>query len=137
MKKIKSSYVEKIYPGIFFNESSFERVDKRDPFEIENDQEMQGFRFFDRDYIIDGDDKYEGKAYNYSNWYLFGERLSLSDVINKYGTNYKYKNLINNMISNDWEYICLTQTNNFILLEENDITMDELKQNKKLTLKKD
>ena len=45
MEKVKKSYVEKIYRGVLFSESSISEVEERDPMKIENDGNMQGFRF--------------------------------------------------------------------------------------------
>ena len=38
MEKITKTYVEKIYRGILFSESSIQEVTERDPMKIENDE---------------------------------------------------------------------------------------------------
>ena len=58
MEKVTKSYVEKSYRGLLFSEGSIKEVDERNPMKVENDGSIQGFRFFDIDYILD-----DGKTY--------------------------------------------------------------------------
>lgn len=59
MEKVKKSYVEKIYRGVLFSESSISEVEERDPMKIENDGEMQGFRFYDKEFVVDGEKSFD------------------------------------------------------------------------------
>ncbi|NMA50438.1 MAG: hypothetical protein GX951_01120 [Mollicutes bacterium] len=108
MEKLNKSYVEKIYWGIIVSEPVIEEVVERDPTKIDNDGKMQGFRFFDREEVIDGEKTYYGERTNVSNWIFFGERLSLDQVKVKYGDNSDYRTLINNMEINSIKYVCHT-----------------------------
>ena len=55
MEKVTKSYVEKIYRGILFSESSISEVEERDPMQVANDGKMEGFRFYDKEFVVDGD----------------------------------------------------------------------------------
>lgn len=126
MEKVTKSYIEKIYRGIFVSESSVSEVTQRDPMKIENDGQMQGFRFYDKELVIDGEKSYHGEVVNYSNWIYFGERLSLEQVKVRYGKDSNYKTLISNMEDNSCQYVCHTQVGSFLPMEEGDMTFDEL-----------
>lgn len=126
MEKVTKSYVEKIYRGILFSEPSVEEVTERDPMQVENDGQMQGFRFYDKEYVVDGEKSYDGETSNYSNWIYFGKRFSLDEIKAKYGTNPDYRILISNMKCNGYNYVCHTQVGSFLPMEEGDMTFDEL-----------
>lgn len=38
-----------------FSESSIKEVAERNPMQVENDGKMQGFRFYDKEYVVDGE----------------------------------------------------------------------------------
>lgn len=135
MKKIIKSYVERIYPGLFFYDNSECEVSNRNPMNVRNGQAIQGFRFFDIEYVIDGKKKYKGEKENYSNWYFLGNRLSLEEFESTYGE--KEKRLIKYMKNNNYKYVCYTQTGHFIPMEDEDMTYEEYVSNKKKVLKKD
>lgn len=126
MEKVTKSYVEKIYRGILFSEPSVEEVTERDPMQVENDGQMQGFRFYDKEYVVDGEKSYDGETSNYSNWIYFGKRFSLDEIKAKYGTNPDYRILISNMECNGYNHVCHTQVGSFLPMEEGDMTFDEL-----------
>lgn len=126
MQKVTKSYIEKIYRGIFVSEASTIEVIKRDPMQIKNDGKMQGFRFYDKEFVVDGKKSYEGEITNYSNWIYFGKRLSLNEVKRLYGNNPDYRILIRNMENNNYQYVCHTQVGSFLPMEEGDMTFDEL-----------
>ena len=90
MKKIKKSFVEKIYKGLIFNDTLVDEVQKRDPMLIKNDGKMVGFRFFDQELIVDGDNIYKGNKSNYSDIVYFGKRYTKDEILNKYKYNHKY-----------------------------------------------
>lgn len=122
MKKIKRSYVEKIYRGLLFSDSAVSEVTERDPMKIENDGLMQGFRFYDKEFVKDGKNEFAGKRTNVSRWIFYGERLTLDDVLAKYGN---YEVVIKNMKINGYKYVCHTQAGTFLPMEEGDMTFDE------------
>ena len=97
MEYIKTkSYVEKQYKAEFMSYKRIEeQVLERDPMKIENDGEMECFRFFDREFTLD-----DGRDFlldpvkdpefheiinveksNFSSWIYFGERLSYSEFL--------------------------------------------------------
>ena len=125
MEKVTKSYVEKSYRGLLFSESSITEVDERDPMKVENDGSMQGFRFFDVDYILDEQKTYDGERSNYSGWIYFGKRYSLDDIKSIYGCDSNYEILIRNMEWNNINSVCHTQAGSFLPLEEEDMTFEE------------
>lgn len=125
MKKITKTYVEKIYRGLLFSESSIKEVTERNPMQIENDGKMQGFRFYDKEYVVDGEKTYDGEKSNYSRWIYFGKRYSLDEIKAKYGNNPDYRILISNMECNGYNYVCHTQAGSFLPMEEGDMTFAE------------
>ena len=126
MKKVTKSYVEKIYRGLLFSEPSITKVEERDPMKVENDGKMQGFRFYDKEFVVDGDKSYDGEKSNFSNWIYFGKRMSLEEVKSQYGKNPNYSILISNMENNNYQYICHTQAGSFLPMEDGDMTFDEV-----------
>lgn len=126
MEKVTKSYVEKIYRGILFSESSISEVEERDPMQVANDGKMQGFRFYDKEFVVDGDKSYDGDKSNFSNWIYFGKRMSLEEVKAQYGNDSRYSILISNMENNNYQYVCHTQAGSFLPMEEGDMTFDEL-----------
>ena len=126
MKKVRKTYVKKLYPGLIFSDFKTEEVTSRDPLKIDNDGRMQGFCFFDIVCIVDKGETYSGTCVNYSNWYFFGQRLSLEEVITKYGNDPDYRVLIGNMKANDLKYVCHTQMGYFLPMETGDLTIDEV-----------
>lgn len=125
MEKVKKSYVEKIYRGAIFSEPSISEIDKRDPMKIENDGKMQGFRFFDKEFVVDGEKIFDGKKSNFSKWIYFGKRLSLDEIKAEYGNNSDYSVLIGNMEVNGYQYVCHTQAGSFLPMVEGEMTFDE------------
>ena len=128
MEKVTETYVEKIYWGILYSESLIEKVTDRDPMKIKNDGKMQGFRFYDKEYVVDGDKTYDGKESNYSNWIYFGKRYSLEEIKAKFPD---HRILIINMEGNNYQYVCHTQDGSFLPMKEVDMTFDEYVAQKK------
>lgn len=126
MEKVTKSYVEKIYRGILFSEPSIAEVEERDPMQVANDGKMQGFRFYDKEFVVDGEKSYDGDKSNYSNWIYFGKRMSLEEVKAQYGNDSNYSILISNMENNNYQCVCHTQAGSFLPMEEGDMTFDEL-----------
>lgn len=126
MEKVTKSYVEKIYRGLLFSNPSVEEVEERDPKKIKNDGSMQGFRFYDKEFIVDGEKTYDGETSNYSNWIYFGKRLSLDEIKTQYGNNPDYKILISNMENNNYQCVCHTQAGSFLPMKDGDKTYEEL-----------
>ena len=125
MEKVTKSYVEKSYRGLLFSEGSIKEVDERNPMKVENDGSIQGFRFFDIDYILDDGKTYASEKTNYSGWIYFGKRYSLDDIKSIYGCDSNHDILIHNMEWNNINYVCHTQAGSFLQLEEEDMTFEE------------
>jgi hypothetical protein len=87
-----------------------------------------GFRFYDQEYIVDGDKTYYGKEKNYSSWIMFGKRYSAAEIINMYGNDPKHQILIRNIEGNGFKYICHTQVGTFLPMKNDDITFEEYEQ---------
>lgn len=128
MEKVTKSYVEKIYMGILFSKSSVSEVTERDPMQVVNDGTMQGFRFYDKDFVLDGEKIYDGEKSNFSNWIYFGKRMSLEEVKSQFGHGpNNYRILISILENNNYKYVCHTQVGGYFLpMEEGDMTYDEL-----------
>ena len=137
MKKTIKIYVEKLYPGVIYYDSHEYEVEERNPEKIKNNGNVQGFRFFDVEYVIDSNKKYKGEKANYSNWYFYGSRLNINDLEFIFGDNTQVKKLIKFMKNNGYEYACYTQTGNFIPMETEDMTYEEYILGKKKVLRKD
>ena len=84
MEKVTKSYVEKIYRGILFSESSISEVEERDPMQVANDGKMEGFRFYDKEFVVDGDKSYDGDKSNFPNWIYYIERMSFKSNISNW-----------------------------------------------------
>lgn len=125
MEKVTKSYVEKSYRGLLFSETSVAEIEERNPMKVENDGKMQGFRFYDKEFVIDGEKTYDGETSNYSNWIYYGKRMSFDEVKKQYGNNPDYRTLIFNMEANDYNYVCHTQAGSFLPMEEGDMTFEE------------
>ncbi len=135
MEKITKTYVEKLYgkisKGSFVGESLVNEVEKRNPMEIKNDDKIQGFRYFDVEYIVDDKKVYTGNKQKYSNWIFFGKRYSLEEIKKTYGNLFEYKELINDIELIGYKYVCLTQTLSIVPMDEGDLTYDEYIKDKK------
>ena len=127
MKKIITTYVEKIYRGVICSESVIRETDNRHPLSIENDGDIQGFRFYDKERLVVNNKEYYGDTINYSPWYFFGERLSLDDIKSNSNINPIYKRLIPFMEHNKINYVCHTQVGSYLPMEDEDMTIDEYK----------
>lgn len=125
MEKVTKTYVEKLYRGFLFNECLSQVISERNPMLIENDGKMQGFRFYDEEYVVDGETTYQGRTSNYSSWIFFGRRYSYDEIMEMYGNNPNYSILIDNMQRNHFDYVCQTQVGTFLPMGEGDMTFDE------------
>lgn len=126
MQKEIKSYVEKIYSGKFSNNCVTEEVEERDPMRIINDGKIKGFRFYDKEYIIDKDICFYGKKINISGWIYFGKKISFDKIKRRYSGNKKYQDLINIMENNHYSYLCYTQSGSFIGMNEEDKLFEEV-----------
>lgn len=113
-------YVEFLYPGILFGESSIREVDNRNPYSVTIPDEAYGFRFLDKEEIAIDDEILKGKNKNVSGWYYQGRKMSIEDVKREMPN----KNiLIDNMISNRYGFIVFTKFGQAFPLEDNDTVL--------------
>ena len=134
MEKVTKHYVQRLYKGFVFNETREEEILSRDSHSFEDDERSQGFRFYDQDYIIDGEDVYKGEEYNFSNWVFYGIRMDLEQIKRLYGGQKEYQILIGNMENNNYNFVCLTRGNQFLPMNDGDMTFDEYIEQDKLSL---
>jgi hypothetical protein len=110
------TYVEVMYPGILFSESSVEEVDYRDPYAVAKKYKNAfGFRFFDQErtevkvgskkQTVSGERKNESKFY-----YPDGETYTVADVKKLKGD---HSILISNMEGNGYKKVVRTRMGNF------------------------
>lgn len=149
MKKITKKYIEYLLPGLGINELQTEEINHNDKEKVFlNDEKIMGFRFFNKQIIIENNKLYEGLKENISNWYYIGTEIP-KEEIEKYFKNNKdkeqYKGLEAEEVSpelnlyslDNVETFCMTRcgilipvTNNNIILkqkEKKDITINNLK----------
>ena len=122
MEKYAKSYVEIICNTMA---TRCEEVAERDPFAIKNDGFINGFRFFDISYIEDDGLIYESKKHNYSKNVYFGERLTVPEMLERFS---RLTNFID-LGKPDATY-CVFNSGDFIMLNDDDITYDELMEKK-------
>jgi len=113
-------YIEWLYPGSFFAESSTEPVPNRErPREIP--ENANGYRFFSRQEIESQGEVLRGKNTNYSGWTYFGEEYD-HDALNELGEDYNI--LKSNIISNGYRAAVKTINGNWYPLHDNDRVVD-------------
>lgn len=125
MEKVTRTYVEKLYGGLEFSRTSVSEIEGRDPMVVENDGKMIGFRFYDKELIIDGENIYEGKEANFSNWIFWGKRVNSDEVKLQYGDNSDFKTLIRIIEQSGCQYVCQTQVGTLFPMQDTDMTFRE------------
>lgn len=125
MNKEIKSFVEKKYRGTLFSQYIETEVIEKDPMKIENDGFIQGFHFYDREFITVEGKRYASEKYNCSNWIYFGKRLSLNEFKNQYSNNSDYESLISNIEKSDCQDVCHTQDDSFLPMNKEDMTFNE------------
>lgn len=111
-------YVEFIFPGILFAETSIEESNHRDPKKVKLPKGCYAFRFFDRTEIKQGKELLTGKPKNYScNYFPGGTILTYADVKKKMPGE---KILISNMECNRWNSVIKTRAGNIVNFEKGD-----------------
>ena len=115
MEKVLEHYVQRIYRGSTANIDVTERIPERSPMFVEEDVEMQGFRFFDVD-------PETSERKDYSGWVFFGKRLSFKDVLDEYGD---ADALTTAMQEYGYSHVCRTRVGTFLPMADEDLTMDE------------
>lgn len=138
MKRITRSFVEKFYRDADVCERVVEEVEERNPMKIKNEKALERFRFYDRNFVIDGEKICDGGISNYSNWILMGKRLSLEEFKTQYVNNpnqefmVEFKHLLKYLEIKNYQYVCyikrssFSRMGGFIPMEEGEMTFDEI-----------
>jgi hypothetical protein len=99
--------------------------DERDPLKIDIGDDDIAFRLVETHYkVVDGEEE-EDYTEATSNWYCNGEKLTLDEVIGRYGHLPKYKTLIDNLIEEKIDVIYHTKTDHWIELADDEMSIDE------------
>lgn len=129
MRKIKKSYVEKDYK---FGGKTVTEISNRNPLDVEKEERLYRFRFYDQEFIIDNEKIYEGPKENFSVWIYFGKRTSLNEVLAKYGPGLECSILLSKMASKHLKetsthnYVCLTDDGYLEPMEDDSIAFNEI-----------
>lgn len=107
---MQKTYVESLYPGAFVSETKVIPVDSRDATKFQAPKGCFGFRFFDREEVVSGDEVLVGKPKNYSGIHYFGRAMTLDDVKREVPNS---DILVRNMQGNGWDLVVKTRCGNF------------------------
>ncbi|MEK6915515.1 MAG: hypothetical protein AABW89_03165 [Nanoarchaeota archaeon] len=118
-KETLKHYVEFLYPGSFFNESSTQEVEARDPSVVQTPREAFGYAFFDRqEYVAQDGEVLVGRPRNRSGMHYFGKLMSLAEVKREVPNS---DILQSNMKSNGLKRVVKTRRGNFQPFNKNDV----------------
>ena len=120
-------YIEFLYPGILFTETSAREVQIRDPSTIQAPKECYGYRFFDRQEITLENEKHKpetlnGEPKNYSGTYYFGKTMTLEEIKREIPN---ARHLINNMKHSEWNKFVKTRGGTFHPFTIDDVILSE------------
>ena len=107
---MQKTYVEILYPGAFVSETEVRPVQSRDPTKVQAPKNCFGYRFFDREEVVSGDEVLAGKPKNYSGIHYFGRVMTLDEVKAEVPN---FSTLVNNMQGNKWDKVVRTRCGNF------------------------
>lgn len=134
MNKTTKIYVEYLYPGIIVSETSSKEVPGIDPKECSKEKGIIGFRFYEISSFVEEDEVYYSMPSHYTNWFFIGKRCSLDDIRKMNETSGCYSILIDNMVTNNYPYVCHTPNGQFLPMGPSDITMEEYEEIKQRKL---
>ncbi len=103
-------YVEILYRGMLFDETDKRKVKSRDASKVKVPKEAYGFRFFDLEEIVKGNETLVGEPKNYSGIFYFGKVMTLEDVEREMP---KEDSLLWNMKNNGYKKVIKTRSGNF------------------------
>ena len=110
-------YVEFLYPGAFFAESSVQKTETRDPNSLVLPDGADGFRFFSRtEFNVDGE-VVMGEKKDFSEWFYIGREMSLDNVKREMSNE---RILQDNMKYNHWDRIVCVRSGKCYPLESGD-----------------
>ena len=107
---MQKTYVEILYPGAFVSGTEVRPVDSRDPAKFQAPEGCFGYRFFDREEVVSGDEVLAGKPKNYSETHYFGKAMTVDEVKSEVPNS---RILVSNMQENGWDRVVKTRCGNF------------------------
>lgn len=125
MKCTKISYVEKFFSD--GRESQVLKVKSRDPFAVECNSKVNGFRFFDVDEISEnGSVTFVNEPSNYSKKYYTGERVRVSDLVSLGCNDFISRIQLSYLTNNDLDE-AIFDINGKCIVDSDGVTLDEVK----------
>jgi hypothetical protein len=114
-------YVEFLYPGLIFGDTSSEEVQDEDPKKIEIPERATGFRFYSQTESVTEDNEIlRGKKKDYSGWYYKGREMTLEDIKREIPNE---RILISNMEINKWNRVVKFDCGQYYPLEDKDVVL--------------
>ena len=120
MPKPHRSFVEFQYQVGPYSDTFEKEINDRSQYIVEDDGEINGYRFFDITVRYQGDNTFKEVAENISNWVYFGRRCSCADVLKTYGNTPATRIMINKMINDGCVGFCISRSGRLIPLYEGD-----------------
>lgn len=121
-------YVQFLFPGLIVSNISTRPVPDRQAIS-DLPVGAYGYRFFDREEIMQGDEWLLGKEKNYSPYIYFGEALTVEDVERLNGGDARlsgeYRILLSNMRGNGYSRVVRTIRGSFHPLNKGDVVINE------------
>jgi hypothetical protein len=127
MIKGKKLYVNKL---IYGREWYKQKVESLDP-ELIDTKNITQFEFLEQPYIIDGDEVFKGNTTKISPSYFVGVRKPISYAIEK--TEGQKKEYYQLLAAKGYTHVCQTDFGCIEVMEKDDITLEEYKEQKKHT----
>ena len=124
------TYVEFLYPGTLFPESTIKEVNTTDPRQLEIPERVFALQFFTRkeDRQSCKDEILKGKRVNLpGRVYIKGKLYSVDDIKQLIENGERLDTLLSNMESNKWPQIIRTHLGNWQPFEEDDKLLEEVK----------
>lgn len=124
MEKITKKYIEYLYPDLLCHKITME-IKHNNPMKVNVIEPCVGFRFYEKEIVINGKKRFKSKPKNITNWFYIGKRFTFDEVQRCFGNNLKFVTLINNMKGNNISSICMTEYGSFIPMKAGDMTLEE------------
>ena len=126
MNHVRKTYIEFLYPGSFFNESSTQKVKTRDVSKVKVPKNAFGFKFFDiLSVVVDTDGKkvqLTSEQTNVSPMYYYGGKLyTVAELKREFPNNYI---LVSNIEGNGYKKAILCRTGNWQPFRKTDIFVE-------------
>lgn len=147
-KYYRKSCLEKLYPIGAFPSGMTVTIDTidRDPYKIEDDGSIIGFRFYDKESWVRTPFDWCISTSNFSGWVFFGKRytyeelydicknMSLKDRLKELKMSFYFiptsREILDYMKTNNISVICIDRFHLYHEMDEKDMTYDELMEQK-------